>query len=74
MITVVKPVPSYSESYTESVESLSPRVLELRTKIHDDDYVNNAIGRIALVLSKRLVDNQKELKFNKYASQVEEAW
>lgn len=35
---------------------LSQRVLELRKKIHDADYVNYAVQRIAQVISLRLVD------------------
>lgn len=37
--------------------SVSPRVLELRKKIRDNDYVDGAIQRIAQVISNRLVDN-----------------
>ena len=35
----------------------SARVLELRAKIRDNDYIDNAIQRIAQVISNRLVDN-----------------
>ena len=35
----------------EPVEILSPKVIELRSKIHDVDYMNNAIARIAQVIS-----------------------
>mgnify|MGYP003448531710 FL=1 len=46
----------------ETVEILSPKVIELRSKIHDEDYMNNAIQRIAQVISKKLVQNPEELK------------
>lgn len=46
----------------EPVEILSPKVIELRSKIHDEDYMNNAIQRIAQVISKKLVENPDELK------------
>ena len=42
---------------------LSPRILELREKIHNEEYLNNAIQRIAQVISKKLVENPEELKF-----------
>ena len=45
----------------EPVEILSPKVIELRSKIHDEDYMNNAIQRIAQVISKKLVENPEEL-------------
>ena len=41
---------------------LSPRILELREKIHNEEYLNNAIQRIAQVISKKLVENPEELK------------
>ena len=34
------------------------RVHELQTKIYEESYMDAAIQRIALVLSKRLVDNK----------------
>lgn len=43
-------------------EVLSPRILELREKIHNEEYLNNAIQRIAQVISKKLVENPDELK------------
>ena len=43
-------------------QNLSPRILELREKIHNEEYLNNAIQRIALVISKKLVENPEELK------------
>ncbi|MCQ2610641.1 MAG: hypothetical protein MJ169_02730 [Treponema sp.] len=46
----------------EPVEILSPKVIELRKKIHDPVYIENAIARIAQVLSRKLVENPEELK------------
>lgn len=40
---------------------LSPRLLELRKKIHSEEYLDNAIQRIAQVISKKLVENSEEL-------------
>jgi hypothetical protein len=42
-----------------SQNEYSPRVLELRKKIHDAEYVNFAVQRIAQVLSRKLVENQE---------------
>ena len=36
---------------------LSPRILELQKKIQDENYINSAIDRIALVLSRQIVEN-----------------
>ena len=47
----------------EREEELSPRLLELREKIHDKDYLNNAIFRIAQVISRKLVEDPDELQF-----------
>ncbi|MBQ1628944.1 MAG: hypothetical protein II098_07280 [Treponema sp.] len=47
----------------EREECLSPRLLELREKIHDEDYLNNAIFRIAQVISRKLVEDPDELQF-----------
>ncbi|NLM00588.1 MAG: hypothetical protein GX220_03925 [Treponema sp.] len=38
-------------------KNVSPRILEMRKKINDDEYLDNAIFRIALVLSKKIVEN-----------------
>lgn len=48
----------------EPVEILSSKVLELRRKIYDEEYMNNAIARIAQVISKKLVENPEELKLS----------
>ena len=44
-------------------QQLSPRILELRKKIYNEDYINNAIQRIAQVISNHLIDDPDELKF-----------
>lgn len=47
----------------------SPRVLELRKKIHDSDYVDFAVQRIAQVLSKKLVeDDDQRIRRGRYES------
>ena len=45
----------------EEDKKLSPRILELRKKIQDADYLNDAVQRIAFVISQKLVDNPDEL-------------
>ncbi len=47
----------------ERETTLSPRLLELREKIHDEEYLNNAIFRIAQVISRKLVEDPDELQF-----------
>ncbi len=42
--------------------SLSPRLLELRKKIYTQEYLDNAIQRIAMVISRKLVENPEELR------------
>ncbi len=42
---------------------ISARLMELRVKIHDEDYVNNAIQRIAQVISRKLVEDPNEFLF-----------
>ncbi len=46
----------------EREDVLSPRLAELRAKIHDEEYLNNAIQRIAQVISKKLVEDPEELQ------------
>lgn len=46
-------------SLTKTNEEFSPKVLEMREKIHDNEYLNNAIFRIAVVLSRRLIENEE---------------
>ncbi len=38
------------------------RIIELRRKIHDENYVNNAVQRIAVVLSRSIVEQPKGFK------------
>lgn len=45
-------------------EDLPPRLLALRAKIHDSSYLDNAINRIASVISRNMVDNPDELRLN----------
>lgn len=52
------------KNYEQEIENLPPRLLELRTKIHDANYLDNAINRIAYILSKNLIDNSEELQLN----------
>ncbi|MCQ2573860.1 MAG: hypothetical protein MJ182_08185 [Treponema sp.] len=62
-------IPSYAVKHDTTVlvldkeeeQTLSPRILELRKKIHDADYLNDAVQRIAFVISQKLVDNPEEL-------------
>lgn len=42
---------------------LSPRILELRKKIQNQEYLDNAIQRIAQVISNHLIEDPEELKF-----------
>ena len=42
---------------------LSPRILELRKKIQNQEYLDNAILRIAQVISSHLIEDPDELKF-----------
>lgn len=42
-------------------QKLSPRILELRKKIYDQEYLDNAIQRIAQVISGKLIETSDEL-------------
>ena len=53
---------------TEEME-LSPRILELRKKIHSEEYLDNAIQRIAQVISGKLIENPEELKLQNVLAQ-----
>ena len=44
---------------------LSPRIIELRKKIHSSEYIDNAIMRIAQVISNKLMENSEELRIRK---------
>lgn len=45
-----------------SAESVSAKILEIRRKITDRTYVDNAVQRIAAVLSREIVDQPCRLK------------
>lgn len=45
----------------EQEQVISPRILELREKIKSQEYVDNAIMRIAQVISNHLIQNPEEL-------------
>ncbi len=43
--------------------TFSPRILELRRKIHDVEYLDYAVQRIAQVLSRKIVeDNEQQMQ------------
>jgi hypothetical protein len=44
-------------STKKNKQNAAERVLEMRAKIADDAYLDSAIHRIALVLSRKLVEN-----------------
>lgn len=47
----------------------SQKVLELRRKIHDSEYVDYAVQRVAQVLSLKIVeDNDQRIRRGKYES------
>ncbi|MFA6857487.1 MAG: hypothetical protein WCR31_09780 [Treponema sp.] len=41
----------------EKEKKFSARLLELRAKIQDEEYIDNAIQRIAQVISKKLMED-----------------
>ena len=44
-------------------QEVSPYILEMREKIHDEKYLDGAIHRIAMILSRKLIeDNEFERK------------
>ena len=45
-----------------SDQIVSAKILELRQKIQDESYVDNAVQRIALVLSRRIVEKPRGVK------------
>ena len=51
--------------------TFSPRVMELRQKIHDEEWVDFAVQRIAQVLSRRLVDGDEQVLSRKTFELVE---
>jgi len=40
-------------------QELSPKILELRKKIHDKKFIDNAVYRIAHVLSEKLMEEKE---------------
>lgn len=49
--------------------TFSPRVMELRKKIHDAEYLDYAVQRIAQVLSRKIVeDNEQRLMRRRHES------
>lgn len=49
--------------------TFSPRVLELRKKIHDAEYLDFAVQRIAQVLSRKIVeDSEQQLNRRRHES------
>ncbi len=64
MGTSLKYAPRNVDEKFDGMETIPPRLLELRTKIHDVSYIDNAINRIAFILSKNLIDDSEELKLN----------
>ena len=40
--------------------TFSPRVMELRKKIHDAEYIDYAVQRIAQVLSRKIVEDSEQ--------------
>ncbi len=41
------------------------KIVEIRKKIHDKNYINYAVQRIATVLSKKLVEDHKKITGSK---------
>ena len=42
-------------------QKLSPRILKIKKKIYDQEYLDNAIQRIAQVISGKLIETSDEL-------------
>ncbi len=42
-------------------KKFSPRIMELRQKIHDNEYLDFAVQRIAQVLSRRIVEDAEQV-------------
>ena len=45
----------------DAATTFSPRVMELRQKIHDEEWVDFAVQRIAQVLSRKLVEGDDQV-------------
>ena len=50
------------DSEVKLEKETSARILELREKILDENYIENAVQRIALILSRKLAEKPKNLK------------
>lgn len=49
------------QSKNEAVETvITQKILELQKKIQDEDYINSAIDRIAVIMSRRIVEERIE--------------
>ena len=48
---------SVSSAKKNKEQDINERIIELRKKINDEEYICNAIQRIAQVLSSKLVEN-----------------
>lgn len=46
----------------KTIQNESVRILEMRQKIRDELYIDCAVHRIALVLSKKLVENHESVR------------
>lgn len=58
-----------ASSKSVAFKVLSPRIVELRSKIQNPDYIDFAVQRIAQVLSKRIVeDNEQRVHRRLYES------
>lgn len=53
-----KTISQSSELTTTTMGVSSIRIRELQKKIQDETYLNNAIDRIAVVISRRLVESK----------------
>ncbi len=47
---------------TNTEGDVPERILELRKKIHDPEYMDDAVQRIAIVLSRRIVEKPRNIK------------
>ena len=50
------------DSEVKLEKETSARIVEMREKILDENYIENAIQRIALILSRKLAEKPKNLK------------
>lgn len=57
VITGVRGIGRASQTTSIRGELMSPKLMELRVKIHDSEYLNYAVLRIAQVISKNIVES-----------------